>query len=51
MSYTDARYYLIYRRHGLIITHAGMTWEAYHSLLASLASEGVTPIEHGPEVR
>ena len=49
MPYTDSLYFVVFRRHGVTLTHAGMDWQQYHSLMASLAHEGIVPVEHGQE--
>ena len=43
MSYKDTLYWIHFTSPttGHEITHAGMTWDSYHSLCAKLATEGI----------
>ena len=42
MSYTDCRYWVRYEKQGRVWTHAGMTFEQYHSLVARLVAEHIS---------
>jgi hypothetical protein len=51
MSYSDRRYWIHFReKGGLYITHAGMTWESYHTLASSLIARDIR-YTHGCEER
>ena len=43
MPYTDTLYWVSFssRETGHQITHAGMTWDSYHTLIGRLVVEGV----------